>query len=201
MSLMTRIDQRSYGSQVKLYTWYCQGISALVFIPLSFFLIRDKPYFILFLFEGIGQIFLTLQNKSSLEKGDLQVSYFKKSNLSNFALFSFSLVVGARLWLLSSLLPQFSLSILSVGIVSLIFWYLLFFKGIFRRDALSGSFITLSSLILGLAYIATNSDIFIGINFLSYSLLMLIGTLSLKPWAAEILNIFLWIHLASLVLL
>ncbi len=201
MSLLTKVDQRSYGMEVKRYTYYSQGISSLIFMTLSLFLLKDTAFFLLFLFEGIGQVFLTLQNKKSLEKNDLQISYFKKSPLSNFALFSFTIVVLSRVWLFISLYPALESLALGITLGSVIVWYLLFFKSSLRRDIISGSFITLSSFIIGIAYLLTGNDIQIGINFVSYSLLILLSTLFIKPWIAEILNIILWIHLFILVAL
>jgi hypothetical protein len=201
MSLLTKVDQRSYGEEVKRYTYISQGLSSVIFISLSIFLFKETPYFLLFLFEGIGQLFLTLQNKNSLENNDLQISYFKKSPLSNLALFSFTIVVFARLWLLSSLYPDSENVIIGSSIGSVFIWYLLFFKSSLRRDILSGSFITLSSLIVGVCFLLSEDNIFIGLNFISYSLLILLSTIFIKPWKAEVLNIILWVHLFFLVTL
>lgn len=200
MSLLSKVDQRSYGDNTKLYTWYFQGLSALIFVILSLLLPKNSPFFILFLFEGIGQLFLTLQNKNSLERGDYQVSYFKKSPLSNLALVSFTIVVGARFLLIRALLPEVELFLLVIAVISTLIWYFLFFKSSLRRDVLSGSFIVLSSLAIGALCIALDTDFMIGINFILYSLLILLGTLALKPWVAELINIILWIHLFALVI-
>jgi hypothetical protein len=39
------------------------------------------------------------------------------------------------------------------------------------------------------------------LNFISYSLLILLSTIFIKPWKAEVLNIILWVHLFFLVTL
>ncbi|MBK24650.1 MAG: hypothetical protein CME70_11700 [Halobacteriovorax sp.] len=199
MSLMETIYKRSYGKKGKELTALFQALSAIVFIILAF-LMKDQVHFLLlFMFEGVGQIFFAWENKRAVEEGNFQVKYFEPSTLITFSVVSFALAIVVRFHLAISILPEKALLFNILTAVSILLWLILHFFGDEKKDLYGGIFIVLSSFVLGATFIYVGTSPTIGYNLVTYGFLIMFSTLFLKPWVAELLNIFLWIHLFTLV--
>lgn len=200
MSVIETIDQRSKGKEVKLYTFYIQSLSAVVFLGLSAFLLDSINFFFLFVMEAVGQIFLAIENKKGLDSEKFRVIYFTKSLLGSLAIGSFAIAVYFRARIGIEILPHLKTEILLATLISILVWVALYAFGPKRKDIISGFVISGSSLLLALAFLTTNSNDWIAYNLFAYCSVIMLGALFLKPWVAELINIFLWIHLFTLVI-
>ena len=189
--LITTIEKRSTDKKFKIWTITLLTTSGVLFICLSFFLLLQKksPFFILlFLSEGIGQLFLARENSLTLKENDYQHRYFNQTSWGIAAAIIFSITIASRFLLA----PFFPIS-LGIGLLLIYFLGIVFISK--RLDAFCGLMITLSSAIL-----IFSPDHTLALNQLLYSLLLVIATLWLRPWVAELINICLWLWLFSYIL-
>lgn len=198
---METIDLRSKGRGTKLYTFYFQLASSIIFLVLSLFLLDFINFFYLFIMEAVGQLFLAIDNKKGLDLERYRVIYFSKSPLSSLALLSFALAVIARALIAIDLVPHLKTSIIIGTTIALVMWIFFYLYGPKRKDIFSGAIILTSSFLLAYTFYFTGTNELIAYNLISYSAIILIGALFLKPWVAEFINIIIWSHLFYLVIL
>lgn len=201
-SKIEEVDNRAYGMDLKTKNYRVQFFSSLVFGFLGLILLNKQNYLyfsLLFILESLGQFFLAIESKVSLKNNDFQIRYFNKSWFGFCALLIFMGVLIVRYQLVIVELPNYNLiiNILTFAQVTSTIMFFIFFDA--RKDMFVGLTIFLSALILGLVLCFLSSNFAIGVNQLVYALLLLVGTLYLKPWVAETINILLWIQLFFLI--
>lgn len=196
------VDRRSYGLDGKTKNFRVQLASSLIFgaIGVSLFSkLNNQLYFYLFTLEAIGQLFLAVENKISLNDGNLQISYFRRNWLGFCALSSFLIVLFVRYLLISNQYPSYANFLNIFSLVQVVVAMIFFLSSTMRKDWFFGILLFSSALFLGLVQCTQQSTFAIGINQILYAMLLMLGTLFLKPWIAEMLNILIWIHLFFLI--
>lgn len=174
----------------KKITYFIQYLSSIIFITLSFFLLNNKAYFLLFLSEGLGQLFLARENQNSYGAKNNLIKYFKYNRLGFFAGLCFLITICARF----SFLDHF----LAYSIIFSFFFILIFLLQKLRHDIWMGFLIIASSSILTFSFfLSGNLKLMFG--HLLYTLLLVLSPYFFKPKISEGLNILIWIYLFILI--
>jgi hypothetical protein len=199
--IINDVENRSAGKLQKKMTLWLWLISGLIFLICGVVLFYKKinPWLVwMFLTEGIGQLILAIENKKTYNANDYKIRYFNENYWGKLAYICFGITTITKFLYASLLAPQYKILLLSLScFVSLInLAGVIYIKK--NLNMFGGGGILFSSLICSLAVGMFSHNMAANLfswNQLTYSFLLVLGVSFLRPWKAELANIFVWLWL------